>query len=60
MDCSPAGSSIQGIFQARMLEWVAVPGDLPDTGIELGPPALRADSLPSEPPGNLTLKESFI
>ena len=43
-----------------MLEWVAVPGDLPDTGIELGPPALRADSLPSEPPGNLTLKESFI
>ena len=23
MDCSPAGSSIHGIFQARVLEWVA-------------------------------------
>ena len=26
------------------------PGDLPDPGIELGFPALQADSLPSEPP----------
>ena len=26
------------------------PGDLPDTGIEPGFPALQADSLPSEPP----------
>ena len=25
------------------------PGDLPDPGIELGSPALQADSLPSEP-----------
>ena len=24
MDCSPPGSSIQGIFQARVLEWVAI------------------------------------
>ena len=24
MDCSPAGSSIHGIFQARVLEWGAV------------------------------------
>ena len=24
MDCSPAGSSIHGIFQARVLEWVAI------------------------------------
>ena len=28
------------------------PGDLPDPGIELGPPVLQADSLLSEPPGN--------
>ena len=28
------------------------PGDLPDPGIEPGSPALQADSLPSEPPGN--------
>ena len=27
------------------------PGDLPDSGIEPGSPALRADALPSEPPG---------
>ena len=27
------------------------PGDLPDPGIELGSPALKADSLPAELPG---------
>ena len=27
------------------------PGDLPHPGIEPGSPALRADSLPAEPPG---------
>ena len=25
MDCSPPGSSIHGILQARILEWVAMP-----------------------------------
>ena len=25
MDCSLAGSSIQGIFQAKTLEWVLIP-----------------------------------
>ena len=25
MDCSPPGSSLHGIFQARLLEWVAIP-----------------------------------
>ena len=25
MDCSPSGSSVHGILQARILEWVAVP-----------------------------------
>ena len=24
-DCSPPGSSVHGIFQARILEWVAIP-----------------------------------
>ena len=28
------------------------PGDGPDPGIKLGSPALQADALPSEPPGN--------
>ena len=25
MDCSPPGSSVHGIFQASILEWVAIP-----------------------------------
>ena len=25
VDCSPPGSSVYGIFQARILEWVATP-----------------------------------
>ena len=25
MDCSPPGSSIRGILQARILDWVAIP-----------------------------------
>ena len=32
------------------------PGDLPHPGIEPGSPALRADALPSEPPGKLSVK----
>ena len=38
-----------GIFQARLLEWVAMssPGDLPDTGIEARSPALQAGFLPT-------------
>ena len=54
IDCSPPGSSVHGILQARILEWVAVPsppGDLPNPGIEPRSPAFQADSLPSEPPG---------
>ena len=40
MDCSPPGSSVHGILQARILEWVACPppGDLPDPGSEPEPP----------------------
>ena len=36
VDGSPPGSSIRGILQARIVEWVAKPssGDLPDPGIE--------------------------
>ena len=25
IDCSPSGSSVHGILQARILEWVAIP-----------------------------------
>ena len=52
MDCSLPGSSVQGIFQARILEWVAISfsGDLPNPGIEPGSPTLEAGALTSEPP----------
>ena len=54
MDWSPPGSSVHVIFQARILRWAAIPspGDLPNPGIELGSPTLRAESSPSELPGN--------
>ena len=51
MDCSPPGSSVHGVSQAEILEWVPFPppGDLPDPGIE--PTSLcllhwQVDSLP--------------
>ena len=56
MDCSPPGSSVYGILQARILEWVAVffsRGFSQSRDIEPVSPALQADSLPSEPPEKL-------
>ena len=47
MDFGPPGFSVHGIHQARMLEWVAIPG-LPDPGIKPKSLNLQADSLPSE------------
>ena len=52
VDCSPPGSSVHGILQARILEWVAMPfsrgssqsGDRTHV-------SFIADSAPSEPPG---------
>ena len=53
MDCSLLGSSVHGIFQARVLEWVAISssGDLPDLEIKPRSPAFQADALPSKLPG---------
>ena len=50
VDCNPPGSSVHGILQARILEWIAMPfpGALPNLGTEpMSPvaPALQADSL---------------
>ena len=52
MDYSSPGSSVHGILQARILEWVPFPspGDLSDPGIKPRPSEFQADSLPSEPP----------
>ena len=61
MDCSPPGSSVHGILQARKQEWLPCPppGDLPDPGIEPRSPALQVASLPSEAPGKPSLKWTF-
>ena len=50
------GSSVQGISQARILEWVAISSsrDIPNQGIKPESPvslALRVDSSPLEPLG---------
>ena len=51
MDCCPPDSSLHGILQARILEWVAMPSSRgsSDPGIKSASPAapaLRVDSLP--------------
>ena len=58
MDCSQPGSSVHGILQAGILEWIAMPsfqGHLPDLGMEPVSLALRlwqAGYLPLAPPGS--------
>ena len=56
MEYSLPSSSVHGILQARIQEWVPFPspGDLPDPGIESGSPSLQVDfflpsRLPEEP-----------
>jgi len=48
MDCSPPGSSVHGISQARILEWVAIPLSKGSSqpGDQKPSPALQVDSLP--------------
>ena len=52
-DCSPPGSSVHGILQERILEWVAISFSRGSSQprIKPGSPSLQADALPSEPPG---------
>ena len=52
-DCSLRGFSVHRIFQARILECASISfsGDLPESRIEPGSPALQTDALPSEPLG---------
>ena len=59
MDCSSPGSSVHGISQARILEWVVTPFSgrslptpppLPEDQTQVSC-ALQADSILSEPPG---------
>ena len=58
MDCSLPGSSVLGIFQARILEWVAISSSRWSSQTRDQLPCLlhllywQADSLPLAPPGN--------
>ena len=56
MDCSPSGSSVHGIFQARILEGIALPSSREsswprDCTHVFCSPALQADSSSTEPLG---------
>ena len=52
MDYGVPGSSVRGILQTRILEWVAIPfsRDLPNPETECRSPALQEDSIPSKQP----------
>ena len=47
MDCSLPGSSVHGILQARILEWVAIPSSRGSSqpGDQTQVPALQVDSV---------------
>ena len=49
-NCSPTGSSVHGILQARILEWVAMPSSRGSSQSRASP-VLQADSLPTDPSG---------
>ena len=53
MDCSPPGSSVQEILQARILEWVSIPFSRRSSWPrdQTWFPAQKANFLLSEPPG---------
>ena len=53
MDCSPPGSSVHGVPQARILEGLPFRplGDLPDSAIEPLSPVLASGFFTTEPPG---------
>jgi len=66
MDCSPQGSFVHGIFQARTLEWVATSFArgiflLPETEPSSpASPALAGRFLTTEPPGKPPPLELYI
>ena len=62
MDCSPLGSSVLGILQARILEWVAIPFSMGSSGPRCRILCLlhcRQAPLLSEPPGVYLIAINF-
>ena len=65
LECSPPVSSVNGIFQARIPQWMPFPSprDLSHPGIEsVSPvsPALQVDSLTMDPSGKPRPQDSQI
>ena len=63
MDCSPPGSSVHGILQARIVEWVAIsfsPSPLPDPQISNTVSTLQAALLTSLMEGLDVLKGKLV
>ena len=65
MDCSPPGSSVHGILQAKCWSGSPIPSPggwagLPNPGTEPKFPALQADCLPFELPGKPRLRHSLF
>ena len=54
MDCSPPGSSVHGIFQAKVLEWGAIA--FSTLGASIVFPGSDSWFVEERKPGNLTLK----
>ena len=52
VNCSPPGSSVHGILQARILGWVLLQGIFQTHGSNLGLLHCQADSLLSKPLGS--------
>ena len=63
MDCSLPASSVHGILQARILEWVAMPSSWgssqPRDQTHGSSPALQADSLLLSQQGNLMYGDRY-
>ena len=62
MCCSSPGSSVHGILQVRILEWLpfSSPGDLPDPGMEPTSPALAGLFFTTESPGKPTKRHTLL
>ena len=57
VDCSPLSASVHGIFQVRIVEWVAIsssPGHLPEPEIKPASLALAGGFFTTQPPGKPT------
>ena len=57
MNCSPPHSSVHGILQARILEWVAMPSSMGSSQPRDQTRSPALDSVPTEPPGKPKSKE---